>query len=222
MTTAYKVGIQILKTMDAATNLLERVVEKHKQLEQLPRYELFDFEDKARHPYHELYELTDSCCGAFLHLTKGVSKWKIGASRVIDEIFSINEKQNLEESLKRAILNYSIVMDETQLTASKSSDAMIECFSDASKLWSLSSKKAIRDNIRKNINAPRATDYIENPEIDIERDCKRFIAEVKKLNKVVRDVKRGKETMMDCYKKKQALAGVSRTGALTVLDILMK
>jgi len=89
-------------------------------------------------------------------------------------------------------------------------------------LWSLSSKKAIRENIRKNINAPKPTDYIENPEIDIERDCKKFVAEVKKLNKVIRDVKRGKETMMDCYKKKQAVAGVSRAVGLTVLDILMK
>ena len=68
----------------------------------------------------------------------------------------------------------------------------------------------------------RPNDYIENPEIDITKDCKKLVVEIKKLNKEVRDVVRGKETIKDCYAKQQTLCLLKHSSRNTALDILMK
>jgi uncharacterized protein YcbK (DUF882 family) len=57
---------------------------------------------------------------------------------------------------------------------------------------------------------------------EINKDCKKLVTELKKLNVLLRDVQRGKETVLDCYKKAQTINILRPGGKDSVLDILMK
>ena len=108
------------------------------------------------------------------------------------------------------------------ITAQKAAVEMIEARRAATLLWSRSTKPLIRVDIARHMKGLRQNNCIEVPELDINKDCKKLVVEIKKLNKEVRDVKRGKETMLECYKKAQMMNILRPVGKDSVLEILVK
>jgi nitroreductase len=108
------------------------------------------------------------------------------------------------------------------ITAQKASDEMIEAHRAATLLWSRSTKPLIRVDIARHMKGLRQNNCIEVPELDINKDCKKLVTELKKLNVLLRDVQRGKKTMLDCYKKAQTINILKPGGKDSVLEILMK
>jgi len=223
MTTAYKIARQAIRTVEQAEVCRELMREKLAKLQQQPKFRLFDFEDKLKHPYYLMVTSMEVVCDTLLQIVKDIGDWKVGSSTVTHEIDVIHAKYitgvaGADEAAVRKLQ----ALKKRAKTADKASIEMVKAFMTATMLWSVSAKKDIRLQIAAAMTTKRPEDYIEKPEVDVTKDCKKLVAEIKKLNKEVRDVQRGKKTMLDCYKKAQTMKILKPGGKDGVLDILMK
>lgn len=224
MTTAYKLARQAIKTVELAIRCRDQMRHKLITLEQTqPLFNLFEFDEKIKHPYYKLMMSADVAYESLERLIKGVGKWAIGNSSLEWEIDVIHAKYiTCVAGADAATVALIQGWNKRAITASKASDEMIGAFAAATYLWSNSTKQMIRIEILKNMKGHRTAACIEKPELDINAECKKLVAEIKKLNKELRSVKRGKQTMMDCYSKQQVLSALSGKGTNTVVDVLMK
>ena len=154
---------------------------------------------------------------------KAIGDWKIGSSTVTHEIDVIHAKYITGVAGADATTVATLQgLKKRVRTADVACEEMTTAFVAATMLWSISSKKEIRNNISKQMATKKPNDYIEIPELDITKDCKKLVAEIKKLNVLLRDVQRGKETIKDCYAKRQTMYILEHSKRNTALDILMK
>lgn len=223
MTTAYKLAKQFIATVEQAEVCRDLMLQKLSQLQQQPKFRLFDFEDKLKHPYYLMVTSVEVANDTLIKLFKDVGDWTIGNSSVSYEVDVLHAKYITGVAGADAATVAKLqALKKRSRTADKASTEMMMLFMTATMLWSVSAKKDIRVKIAAAMKTKRAEDYIEKPEVDVTKDCKKLVEEIKKLNKELRGVKRGKQTMLDCYSKQQVMNGLSGKGKSTVLEILMK
>jgi hypothetical protein len=199
------------------------MLDKIAKLNQIPKFNLFEFEEKLKHPYFLMMTSIDVANDCLTQLVKDVGDWKIDNSTVTHEIDVIHAKYITGVAGADAATVAALqAMKKRASTANNASLEVSMAFMTATMLWSVTAKKEIREKIEIEMKTKRAEDYIENPEVDIKRDSKKLVTEIKKLNKELRDVRRGKETIKDCYAKQQTLNLLEHSRRNTALDILMK
>ncbi len=224
MTTAYKLARQTIRTVEQAVLCRDLMRTKLERLEQTqPLFNLFEFDEKIKHPYYNLLQAAELAHDSLVRLVKGYALWKIGASDVGYEIDVTHAKYITGVAGADAITVALIqAWKRRGITAQKAADEMIKAHRAATLLWSRSMKPLIRVDIARHMKGLRQANCIEVPEIDITKDCKKLVVEIKKLNKELRDVQRGKETIKDCYAKRQTMYILEHSRRNTALDILVK
>jgi hypothetical protein len=222
--TAYKITSQLVKAVKQSLLCVELIDAKQESLEQTqPVFRLFDFGDKAKHPYADLNINALLAHEKLVRLAKGVAGWDINGKNITFELDLIKAKHLVD-----GVGEYMDVVDlvrgwkKRNINAQVAADNMEQAFRAATTLWSNSSKKAVRDNIKKYMGSMKIDSCIEIPEIELQTQCKKLVTAIKKLNKDLRDVERLENTIMNCYSKRQVMSTLSRQGADTVLTVLMK
>jgi len=222
--TAYKIALDLISAVKLSLQCQELIDAKQASLEQTqPVFRLFEFGDKAKHPYADLKINAVQAHQHLMRLAKGVAGWNINSKTISFEL-DVIKARNVVDGLGEDI----DVVDEIRgwkkrnVKAEVAADNMEQAFRQATALWSNSSKAAVRSNIAKNLGSMKVETCIEKPEIELQSHCKKLVAEIKKLNKNLRDVVRIDNTMMNCYSKRQVMNGLCGNGADTVLTVLMK
>ena len=224
MTIAYKLARQTIKTVEQAILCRDLMRQKLTTLEQTqPSFNLFEFDEKIKHPYYKLMLSADVAYESLEKLVKGVGKWAVGNSSLEWEVDVIHAKYITGVAGADAATVALIQgWNKRAITASKASDEMIGAFAAATYLWSFSPTLMVKKELISAMSKSSLKYCLENPVEEIAAECKKLVAEIKKLNKELRSVKRGKKTMLDCYSKQQVLSALSGKGTNTVVNILMK
>lgn len=224
MTTANKLAKQIIVTVEQAEICCDLM--RHKLtllLQTQPLFNLFDFEEKSKHPYYKLIQNADQARDSLKKLVKGVGKWSVGNSNVQWEV-DVKHANYITGVRGADAATVALVQawSKRAVKASVASDLMIDAFKAATYCWSKSSKQMIQIEILRNMKGHRTSACIEKGAIDINADFKKLLTELKKLNKELRSVKRGKQTMMSCYKDLQLIHLMKHSQEDKILTILMK
>jgi hypothetical protein len=224
MTTAYKLARQTIRTVEQAVLCRDLMRTKLERLEQTqPLFNLFEFDEKIKHPYYNLLRSAELAHDSLVRLVKGYALWKIGGSDVGYEIDVTHAKYITDVAGADAVTVALIqAWKRRAIAAQAAADEMIGAYRAATLLWSKSAKPQIRVDIARHMKGLRQANCIEVPELDINKDCKKLVTELKKLNVMLRDIQRGKKTVLDCYKKAQTINILRPGGKDSVLDILMK
>ena len=224
MTSAYKITPQLVKVIKQSLQCLELIDAKQASLMKTqPVFSLFIFGHKAQHPYADLKINAVQAQQHLMRLTKGVAGWDINGKNITFELDVIKAKHLVD-----GVGDHMDVVDlvrgwkKRNIKAQVAADNMEQAFRAATTLWSNSSKKTVRDNIKNYMGSMKVDACIEKPEIDIQAECKKLVNEIKKLNKDLRDVTRMDSTIMNCYGKKQVMHSLRSNGADSVLTMLMK
>ena len=222
--TAYKITLDLISAVKLSLQCLELIDAKQASLEQTqPVFRLFEFGDKAKHPYADLKINAMLAHEQLVRLTKGVAGWSINGKDVAFELDAIKARHLVDgDGEDIDVVDAMRSWKKRNVKADVAADNIEDVFRHATALWSNSSKAAVRSNIAKNLGGMKVETCIEKPEIELQSQCKRLVTAVKKLNKDLRDVERIDNSIMNCYSKRQVMNTLSRQGADTVLAILMK
>ena len=222
--TAYKITQDLISAVKLSLQCLELIDAKQASLEQTqPVFRLFEFGDKAKHPYADLKISAMLAHEQLVRLSKGVAGWSINGKDVAFELDVIKARHLVDgDGEDIDVVDALRSLKNRNIKAQVAADNMEQVFRHATALWSNSSKAAVRSNIAKNLGSMKVETCIEKPEIELQSHCKRLVTAVKKLNKDLRDVVRIDNTIMNCYGKRQVMNGLCGNGADTVLKILMK
>jgi hypothetical protein len=207
MATAAKTLKQVIKAVEAAEMVCSSIDLKIKRLyETQAIYTLFEFDQHKKHPYFELQTIAHHARNELYKYLKAVLEWDINGKTL---------KLQLDETKARYIV-YGSKDDEKTIdalrqlrtkarSASQASIHLHAAFTSSVKVWSFSSSKMIKSKIREHIDAKKPRNQMEMPEINIEKICKVLPREVGELNKLMRDVVRGKESIRNAFQKKQLM-----------------
>lgn len=223
MTTAYKLAQHTVKTVKQSLLCLELVNSKLERLDETqPVFKLFYFAEKSKHPYFELKMSALLTYQHLMRLTKGVSGWDINGKNIAFELDVIKARQ-LVDGVDNDVETVDLIREwkKRNIKADAAANEMADAFREATSMWSKSSKKAIRDDVARNLKALKVSSCIEVPEIEIQAECRKLVVAIKKLNLELRDVIRVDNTMMNCYGKRQVMNGLVGKNADTALTILM-
>ncbi len=222
--TAYKITHDLISAVKLSLQCLELIDAKQASLEQTqPVFRLFEFGDKAKHPYADLKISAMLAHEQLVRLSKGVAGWSINGKDVAFELDVIKARHLVDgDGEDIDVVDALRSLKNRNVKAEVAADNMEQVFRHATALWSNSSKAAVRSNIAKNLGSMKVETCIEKPEIELQSHCKRLVAAVKKLNKDLRDVVRIDNTIMNCYSKRQVMNGLCGNSANTALAILMK
>jgi hypothetical protein len=222
--TAYKLAPQLVKAVKQSLLCVELIDAKQASLlKTQPVFSLFIFGHKAQHPYAVLKSNAVQAQQHLMRLAKGVAGWDINGKNIAFELDVIKAKHLVDGGGEDMdVVDLMRGWKKRNINAQVAADNLEQAFRAATKLWSNSSKKAVRDNIKKYMGSMKGESCIEKPEIEIQAECKKLVNEIKKLNKDLRDVERLENTIMNCYSKRQVMNGLCGNSADSVLTVLMK
>jgi wobble nucleotide-excising tRNase len=222
--TAYKIALDLISAVKLSLQCLELIDAKQASLMKTqPVFSLFIFGHKAQHPYADLKSNAVQAQQHLMRLAKGIAGWDIRGKNIAFELDAIKAK-HLVDGVGEDMDVVDLVRGwkKRNINAQVAADNMEQAFREATTLWSNSSKKAVRDNIKNYMGSMKVDSCIEKPEIDIQAECKKLVNEIKKLNKDLRGVTRMDSTMMNCYSKKQVMYVLRSNVTESVLEVLMK
>jgi hypothetical protein len=210
MNIAKKAATQLLKTHKSVESVRTQMRTKLAcLLESRPAYVLFDF--GTTHPYYDLERTIEHFSDSFKNLSAALANLAVGSTTVGCELDKIVSGCDVEVDAKKfCLLQGSSV---TSITALGVACLLEDVYTNAIFVRSYTDRKAIEAELLKTFEKKHVAMQLEKPYIRMDKECNAAFGDVKKLAKIVLDVKvngmiirheLGKKNTLDMLKSGQA------------------